>query len=75
MEVNQQFYCAVVSGIRKRSGLGCAMGVHKCNSQLHDGRAGKQAVRYREGWGKVRSMKQEVGEGIVQGGGGKDKVK
>lgn len=74
MEVNQQLHRSVASGIRKWSGLGCSMRVHKFNSRLHDGRAVKKAMQCKEGWGKVRSMKQEMGEGIVKPGGGEAEV-
>lgn len=59
MEVNQQLYCAVASGIRKWSGLGCTPRVHKYNSQLHDGRAvNKEVQQDKDVWEKVRRVKQ-----------------
>lgn len=74
MEGNQQLHRSVASGIRTWSGLGCSVRVHKYNSRLHGGRAVKKTMQCKEGWGKVRRMKQEMGEGIVKRGGGEAEV-
>lgn len=55
-------------------GVGCAIEVHKHNSQLCDGRVVEKAMAYKESRKKIRSVKQETGEGIVKGGGRKDKM-
>lgn len=43
--------------------MGCAIEVHKYKSQLRDGRVVEKPMVYKECWEKIRSMKQEMGEG------------